>query len=1133
MTKIVLTDEQKDAIYTRNKNIIVSAAAGSGKTKVLVDRVIALMLEEKISIKEMIIVTFTNKASVDMKNKIRKKLTDLMQESTDDREFLKEQIRSINDAYIKTLHAFCADMLRENFYMADDLSPSFKIASSSKNALLEEDSINELFEINYEKGLDSFELFLHNFASLDDDKNAKDLILKLYKFMVARVNPHDWLDYFVDHEFDYSLAKKYIKNELEKIIKEVYRVLDFTYDNFMDQKYSECIRADIDYLESLANKIYDLDWDSLIKEGGHKFKQKPSIKKDEDDPDLDKKFKDLRENYKNDFKKLFKFTINSDSITRGFFDPVEKNILKELKRLVLDFEKIYKDKKRDENYLDFADMEHEFIRLLENDDLVKKLKKDFKYIFFDEYQDSNDTQNYIVDKLKKKDNLFFVGDVKQSIYGFRNARPELFIKKLKDYENDENSLRINLSKNFRTDKDVIFFNNFIFDRLMNKEDADIDYKNDGHRLNPDKDFDIKNPKVRLNILDSDVNEDEYIVKEIENIINMGMDYKDIAILVKKNSMAPLIENELKKAGIPYASDVSKDFFQSVENDFFINILSYIKNPKDDITLLSNLRSEVFNFSEDELSLISLSSDKRYFYQKFESYEKDHDDKLSRKISDFSTIFTNFSYLLNILDLYDFANLVFEETGLYDFLKARDRGSERVKNVQAIIELMDDYDKNNSDSLFGFLSYVDKLKDQNSGDFKAARDLSDEENLVRIMTIHKSKGLEFPCVILHGAGHEFYNKKSSTDMLLDRDLGIGLKLVDWENRVKISTLRRELIDKKDKINGLKEEMRVLYVALTRAEERISIVGNVDFDKSYLEKIYQKDSYLDLNSYMDWIIKALLDDKIMKDYIDLDFKTDDFKDGLLKIDHISSIGENKKDKSGDIEEIFSDKFFSPKIYEEIKDVFDFDYKNKENINKSLKKSVTEIAKNYDLTDRGYEKSSFDEKIEDYDFRRPNFEDEEGKLKPTEKGSFIHKLFQELEVKEYDKKTLKDDIENLSELGRINKDYLKYIDYDNILYFFNSDIVKNLTSKNPNIRKEESFLKKIDNFYVNGQIDIIFEYEDQIVLMDFKTDSVKREGFYDRQLEIYKDAIEESLGKKVIKSFIYWYNFKEFEQVNKNHH
>lgn len=1133
MTKIVLTDEQRDAIYTRNKNIIVSAAAGSGKTKVLVDRVIALMLEEKISIKDMIIVTFTNKASVDMKDKIRKKLTELMHKDLNDREFIKEQIRSINDAYIKTLHAFCADMLRENFYMANDLSPSFKIASTSKNALLEEDSINELFEINYEKGLDSFELFLHNFASAQDDKNAKDLILKLYKFMIARVKPHEWLDYFVDHEFDYGLAKKYIKNELEKIIKNTYKVLDFTYDNFMNQKYSECIRADLDYLESLANKIYDFNWDDLIKEEGHKFQSKPRIKRDEDNPEFDKRFKDLREVYKKSFKKLFKFTINSDSITRGFFDPIEKNILKEIRRLVLDFEKIYKNKKRDENYLDFADMEHEFIKLLENDDLVKKLKKDFKYIFFDEYQDSNDTQNYIVDKLKKKHNLFFVGDVKQSIYGFRNARPELFIKKLKDYEKDENSIRINLSKNFRTDKDVISFNNFIFDRLMNKEDADIDYKNDGHRLNPDKNFNIKKPKVRLNILDSDVNEDEYIVKEIENIISMGMDYKDIAILVKQNSMAPLIENEIKKAGIPYASDVSKDFFESVENDFFINILKYIKNPKDDISLLSNLRSEVFNFSEDELAIIALSSDKRFFYQKFESYEKNYDDKLSRKISDFSTIFTNFSYLLNILDLYDFANFVFEETGLYDFLKARDRGSERVKNVQAIIELMDDYDRNNSDSLFGFLSYVDKLKDQNSGDFKAARDLSDEENLVRIMTIHKSKGLEFPCVILHGAGHKFYNKKSGSDMLLDRDLGIGLKLVDWENRVKISTLRRELIDKKDKINGLKEEMRVLYVALTRAEKRISIVGNIDFDKSYLEKIYEKDSYLDLNSYMDWILKALLDDNIMNDYINLDFKMDVFKDGILKIDHISNIEENKSSKDRNIEGIFSDKFFSSKIYDEIKEVYDFDYKNKENINKSLKKSVTEIAKNYDLSDRGYEKSSFDDKIQDYDFRRPNFEDKEQKLKPTEKGSFIHKLFQELRVKEYDKKELEDAIENLAYLGRINKDYLSYINYDNIFYFFNSQIVKKLMAKNPNIRKEESFLKKIDNFYVNGQIDIMFEYKDEIVLMDFKTDSVKREGFYDRQLEIYKEAIEEALGKKVTQSFIYWYNFKEFEQVNKNHH
>lgn len=1131
MSKFKPTDDQKKAIETRDKNIIVSAAAGSGKTRVLVDRVVSLMIEEKIPIKNMIIVTFTNKASVEMKDRIREKLSELLDNKNIDRSFVKKQIKSINDAFIKTLHSFCADMLRENFYLSDNLSPSFKIAADSKQALLRKDAIDELFEIQYEKNDQNFIDFLHNFAKEKDDNDAKEIVLDLYDFSKSQVDPENWIKYHTSNKFDFSEFKKIIEKKVDELIKNAEELKKFIVEKSMRKGFIEMVDIDLSYFYNLKKSVIEDKWDDSLEKFDYNLKAKIRFNKKKDDPNEDLFVKTKRNYYKDQFTDLKNIVVNTDSITKAFFDPKEEKVLSELKNLVFEFEKIYKNKKREENYLDFSDMEHEFIKLLEKDALVEKLQKQFRYIFFDEYQDSNDIQNYIVDKLKNKNNLFFVGDVKQSIYGFRNARPELFLEKLESYEKDQDSVRINLSKNFRTDKDLIDFNNYIFDRLMTKNNSDIAYKDDNHRLNYHFEFDEKYPKVSIKALNSSVNEEEYLVKEIDDLINSGMNYKDIAILLRSSSRAYLIENELKKAGIPFSSDISKISFETVEVDFFINILKYIANPKDDLTLLSVLRSEIFDFSEDELSLIGLSSDKKYFYEKFSLYEENFNDELSQKISDFNTTFADFSYILNFSTMYDFANIIFEKSGYYDFLKARDRGYERVQNIEAFIELMDDYDKNNENSLFGFLTYIDNLKNQKKDNLKASRNLSDEEDLVRIMTIHKSKGLEFKAVILPEASKGFNTRGKSKDMLLDKDLGIGINISDWDNKIKISSIKRDLILEKLNLNDKKEEMRVLYVALTRAERKLSIIGQKDLNEKGLDKILSTDSLLDLSSYMDWILKILCDDKIMADFIDLDYKTDNFNNGSVKIDYIEEFKANLSNDFTDVKDLLYGNNYDKKIYNHIKDTFNFSYKNLENTNKSLKKSVTEIAKNYDLSNNGYEKSTFDDMEISHDFRRPNFD--QISLSATEKGTLIHKIFQELEFKEYDLDSLKNEINKLIDLGKIKKEYISYLNFENILGFFNSKIIKDIRQKSPLIRKEESFLRKIDNFYVNGQIDIMFEFEDHIILMDFKTDSYKREGFYDKQLEIYKDSIEEALGKKVSKSYIYWYNFKEFEQVNKNLH
>lgn len=1131
MSKIKPTKDQAKAINDRGNNIIVSASAGSGKTRVLVDRVAKLIIEEKISIKEMIIVTFTNKASVEMKDRIRNKLNELIKENEKDKLFLKDQIKEINDAYIKTLHAFCQDMLRENFYLVYGLSPSFKIASDLQQAILRKDCIDELFSINYEKNKESFRIFLHNFAKSRSDETAKKVIEMVYDYSQSQINPKKWLDEKLTMGDDIGLLREFLRKNVKDLISKASYLKSYIIDNAMREKYLTMVEEDMDHFEKILTNL-DQNWDKLSSLFSRSLSRNVTKSK-VDDPYCNKFIKGKKNSYKDDYKALSELVKNTDYLTRSFFNPLEENLLKEIKRLVGEFSQLYKDKKREKNYLDFSDMEHEFIKLLAKEDLRSKLKNEFKYIFFDEYQDSNDIQNYIVDMLKRKNNLFFVGDVKQSIYGFRNARPELFLEKLETYDIDCNSIRINLAQNFRTDKDLIFFNNYIFDRLMTKDLSSIGYKDDGHRLVPSFEFDEKNPKVSIIALNSSIKEEVYLVEEIENLIKTGHKYRDIAILLRSKTKAYLIENELKKASIPFSSDISEVSFRTTEVDFFINILKYIENPKDDISLLAILRSEIFNFSEDDLSLIRIKTDKKYFYESFSAYYQTYDDELSLKIGDFFTIFTNFTYELSLSNLFDFANIIFEKSGLYDFLKARDRGEERVRNIEAFIDLMDDYDKNNDNSLFGFLTYIDNLKNQNRGNLQSSRSLSDEEDLVRIMTIHKSKGLEFKVVILADTSKNFNTDNSRKDLLLDRELGVGINIADWENKIKISSIRRDLILEKSKLNDKREEMRVLYVALTRAERKLLIVGKKDMDYKNLEVLYEKESLLDVNNYMDWILKILMEDKIMEEFIDLDFKTNDFSSGFLNISYVNKDIKENRGEYQKVDEFINAKKIDEKLYKDLKKIYDFTYPRLDETNKSLKKSVTEIAKNFDKRNDGYEKSSFDTRDVPFSFKRPAFMENKRSLSATEKGSLIHKVFQEIDVKEYTENELEKNIKSLVDLKKIKEEYLAYIDMDKILAFYNSSIIKDLLKGEIKVRKEESFLMKYQDFYVNGQIDIMFEKDKEIILMDFKTDTIKREGFYDKQLEIYKIAIEKALKKKVISSYIYWYNFKEFEKINKTHH
>lgn len=1122
MSDIVYTPGQEKAIKERDKNIIISAAAGSGKTRVLVDRVISLMLDEKVPIDKMIIVTFTNKASIEMKDRIREALEDQIENDTSNK-FLKDQLKLLKHAHIQTLHSFASDMLREYFYYFDDLSPNFSIISENANVILKEEAIDEVFDEEYAKKSADFHNFIHNFATSRNDRAAKSIILKTYDKLTSQIDPIAWLDSKTESPFDFNIFKEIVREKVDLILADISKNKTIARENNLRVEYEDMLSDDYNLVNSL-NQLIFTDWDLFI-EKVNKAKFSTMVRARKGEKDIQAIIKNNRDLYKKELKNISSLVLNTNSHIISEFGKKEVEVLKEINYLSKRFIKKYQAKKKDKSYLDFNDIEAEFIKLIDNEEANQVLRERFSYIFFDEYQDSNEIQNYIIEKLKGEDNLFFVGDVKQSIYGFRRAEPQLFLDKLESYDSDENkdSIRINLNENFRTDQDIIDFINYIFDRLMTKEISGIDYKNGGHRLNPTKKFDKKNPKSEVHVLDEKLSEENHLVKVIENLIEDGYDYKDIVILLRSGAKSYLYENAFKKAGIPFFNDISKVSFGAVEVTFFINMLKLIANPKDDITLLSVIRSDIYKFSEDDIAAIRLDSKYAKFYEAFENYNKN--DDILVKINDFKTAFNDFSYQLSLMDLYEFGNYIFENSNFYEFLMARDRASDRIANIEAFIDLMSDYEANNDNGLYGFLDYVENLSLYQTDNINPARDLSENENLVRIMTIHKSKGLEFPVVILADANKRFNNKHLRESVVFDDDLGIGINVADYKNKIRLTSLKKDLITEKMTMENKREEMRVLYVALTRAINKLIVVGNRNLNT--VNKLNGRDDYLNMSTYLDWIIASLSDDKISLDLLESEYTTDELSN-IAEILTFTEENDYKVSKGEDISDILAANVHD-KLYDKFVDLFTKRYKYEADTKDSIKKSVTEISKNFNPEEDGYELPSYSKFESTGEFRKPSFISEVREYKPTDRGTIIHKVFQGLSYQKYDNRSLDRALKRLVLENKIKQDELKVIEEEKIIDYFKNPIIKNLYQKAENIRKEETFLMKYEDYYVNGQIDIMFEFEDEIVLLDFKTDKIKREGLYDDQLKIYKLAIEESLKKPVKKSYIYWYNFSDLEEVN----
>ena len=928
---------------------------GSGKTAVLVERIINKVINDKIDIDKILIVTFTSAAASEMRERILEAIYKKIEEEPTNTD-LQRQIILLNKCNISTIHSFCLDIIRNNFYEID-ASANFRVADTAEIELLKQEVVDDLFEEKYLEENKAFEKLLNTYANYRGDENLRQLVLNIYKFIQSSPFPGKWLEEQVEkfnlkdklnNDFSETVwGQILLENFKEELIDSILKLKQVE-KNLMKfeelNKYQIVIGSDIEGLERIEanSNSWENAYNSALTLSWAKW---PSDRK------ITLEAKDEAKEIRDSVKKKVASTVekyliyNSKQANSDIYEMYE--ILDALKQLVLEFTEKFSVRKKEKNIVDFNDIEHFALNILlkvDEDgriyetDVAKKYKEKFDEIAIDEYQDSNMVQEYILKSVSKGNNIFMVGDVKQSIYKFRQARPELFLEKYSTYklkgENISNGMKIQLFKNFRSRENVLDLTNLIFENIMSYKLGDICYdeneflnyganypefegKDDNEVNNiQEKNNEAKNYAgiAELNIIDLkpeeiDIYKDEieenlnqeddevqenqeriedvvleakYVAKKIKEIIDSNymvydrkqgyrkVTYKDIVVLLRSTKVsAPIFEKEISNLNMPVFSDVSSEYLESMEIQTMMSLLKVIDNPMQDIPLVTVLRSSIGGFTDNELVEIRGNDKNISFYESVknkyedlkkyssvdgdkETREEDFEDKennennekngnnenkkidLKNKLENFLKNLKKWQNEEKYMSLDELIWQIYSDTNFYNFVTLLPNGGLRQANLKILFERAKQYESASFKGLFNFINFIDKLH-SNSGDLSSAKLIGENENVIRIMSIHKSKGLEFPVVFLSCMGKQFNLQDLNDNIILHQDLGFGPKYINPDKKIEYTTLAKEAIKLKAKVETLSEEMRVLYVALTRAKEKLIITGvSKDLEKSFREK-----------------------------------------------------------------------------------------------------------------------------------------------------------------------------------------------------------------------------------------------------------------------------------------------------------
>ena len=1171
------TKEQKQVIELRDCNILVSAAAGSGKTAVLIERILSRILDEKnpVNIDEFLIVTFTKAAAAQMKERLQKALEKALAEDPEN-EHLQRQVMLVPLAQISTIHSFCGYVI-QNYFHRTGVDPAYRVGSESELGMLQSDVLEELLEEKYADPSEEFLQMAVMSRFVKSDKEIEELILLLYHKAVSEPFPRKFLERmeaFVRMETEEELKNsEFIRRNLEYVkhvmagILEEYRVMlelcdapggPAAYREFLVQEREQFLSfSEVEDYEVLGKKV-----------GAITFGRLPGKRQ----PDCEEQLKEAVKGIRDAVKKMVK-SIQGELFAIPLSGQLEQ--MKQMRGMVIPFIRLtrefmerYREKKSEKSLVDFNDLEQMAMEILVEEDeegkvhrteAAEELAAQFAEIMIDEYQDSNLVQDMLLGSVSSGNNMFMVGDIKQSIYRFRMACPELFLEKQEKYgteEMAENRL-VNLSRNFRSREIVLEGTNGVFEKIMHRSLGGVEYDEDA-RLRPGTEFPECDHRTAENIdvyalegKDDGSCEGKLIAKLIkeytgeENPLYVMEDgeyrparYGDIVILTRSTkAIGQPLYDALAVEGIPVHMENTRGFFDTREISIMVSLLQIIDNPRQDIPLAAVLRSPVFDFSDDELAVIRGKNKNMDFYDSLRAYEEE--DELREKIRSFLELLQRFREKMTYATVADIIEDIYECTKVDYILMAMKNGEQRKANLDLLMEVAREFDSTSYKGLYQFVRYISGIKKREE-DLGEANLSGSRDNVVQIMTIHKSKGLEFPICILAGMGRGLAGGRKSPFLTVHPDVGIGAPVVDSEKGISVETVFAQSLSRMNLLEDLGEELRVLYVAMTRAKEKLVFTGTAKPDKVPFSTGYFQ--LLCGNSYYDWILPAIKGNE-------------QFRLHWVETEELER-EEVRRQADLLVDEVMLNNFDTNITYDKtLKDMLDFmdDYQAEEVEELPTKLSVSEIKK------RSMEESEeegftilYSDALENQS-PIPSFAREENQenqaLAGAGYGTVWHQVMAGMDFSVVSgEKEAEEELERMAESGKVRREDLVFIDIYKLMRFLRCPLGSEMreAKREGRLYREQPFVigvparevisdtKENSRVLVQGIIDAFYETEQGIVLMDYKTDHLEKgqESLlverYEKQMELYARALEKITGQQVVRKVLYSFSLNQEIEV-----
>lgn len=1232
-TKVQMTEEQEQVTKARDRDILVSAAAGSGKTWVLVQRILCRMEQEELDISRFLIVTFTKAAAAEMRERIGAAIQQRLngmdsREEESKREFWHRQATLVYQAQISTIDSFCADIVRQ-YFMKLCVEPNYRIAEEAELSILRGEVMEQLLEQEYEQGEERFLHFVECYAPGRDDKKIETLIWQLHQFQIAHPDPDAWIADSIrllnDSEIWYEIVLEHCEALLESVLTQVGDAMDYAREHGGDDKIMATLQSDLDYFEELFAACQNKDYDQVFRrvKAHEKYAvlYKKSMEKEEGE-----QLRQQREAYKELVKKQIEqryFQIDREVLEQ------ERQIvipdMEELLSLSVKFRKAYEKAKREQAIADFSDVEHMALAILTQkqedgsfapSDVAEKLSQEYAEIMVDEYQDSNYLQEAILSSVARN-NMFMVGDMKQSIYRFRMARPELFVGKYKEFasfsgnDQEEQRVKIELDRNFRSSENVLESINYIFYHIMKERIGGVEYDKKAAlkagasfpapQLNKEGELAeeyVYDHDTELLLYDGEEEKDmenageeggektellreeaRMIAAKIKDMMNPdhpmlvrdthlpGPDarqyrpvtYRDIVILLRSpSSGAETLQQVLNDAGIPSFLESSKGYFSTTEVQTILSYLKALNNGTEDIAVTSVLRNYFGDCSAEDLAQLVCDTREeknacilervRLWCGKEESREQN--PGLYSRLCHFLQEYDRYVQCARELSVGDLIELIYEDSGYLDYVSALPAGERRVANLMMLVQKANAYEKTNFRGLFQFVRYIEQLR-QYEVDFGEANLLSENDDVVRILSIHKSKGLEFPVVFVAQLAKTFNEADLRSDVLLHADLGVGPNVIDSVLRTRHKTIMRDVLTLLSRKDMLGEELRVLYVALTRAKDKCILSASVKNWGEYLAKIPIHDGYAAVysgKSYLQWIVMALCHHSVLQEQyrsFGLEVPQYDehrFPKAAFSFERMTKKELQEQEITGEVNRMWKEEELQraaakiPKEQvEQLEERLKTSYSWEAFVNQPGKYSVSQLKEHR-------MQQIWEEEEEENPFPSQFEKKEPGGVTGAERGTYIHKF---MELYDFTKDFSKQEYERVCSVmeQRRMPEIWQALPVEMVSHFFESRLAQEMVqaAKRQKLKKEAQFVvgfpaaevmedmgvilqgESKDRVLVQGIIDAYYETEDgALVIMDYKTDRVtapeKLKERYRMQLAYYKKTLEQLTGKTVKNCVLY---------------